>query len=225
MGGIWRLRVVAGALVLVAGLGCNPLTLPFFLMFGVDSKEEPEFKLAKPDREVTILVLAYTAPDVQTDQVGLDRQLGLTFSRQLEERCKYNKERVKIVPAHKVEKFKSDHPGWKSMGVSEIGRYFEADYVLDVEVVSLSLYEPGSHKTLYKGYCKIDVSALDLNKPQDGAAWRQPISIQYPSSRGPIPVADDNNTENFREMFIKRIATELCWKFTSHLSAETYQCD
>jgi hypothetical protein len=225
MCGIGRLRALAGTLVVFAGIGCNPLTLPFFLMFGVDSKVEPEFKLAKEEHSVNVLILAYTAPDVQTDQVGVDRQLAVTFARQLDERCKYNKERVKIVPVHKVEKFKSDHPGWKSMGVAEIGRYFEADYVIDIEIVSLSLYEPGSHKTLYKGYCKLDVSALDLSKPQEGAAWHQQLSVPYPTSRGPIPVADDNNTENFRDMFIKRIATELCWKFTSHLSAESYQCD
>lgn len=217
--------MLAGGLMLLAGLGCNPLTVPFFMMFGVDAKEEPEFKLAKPEHEVTVLVLAYTAPDVQTDQVGLDRQLAIEFAKQLTTRCTFNKEKVKLVPVHKVEKFKSDHPGWKSMGVTEIGRYFEADYVLDVEVASLSLYEPGSHKTLYKGYCKIDVSVLDLNKPQDGPSWRQAISVQYPSSRGPIPVGDDNNTESFRSKFITRIATEMCWKFTSHLSEETYQCD
>jgi len=225
MGRTWRLRALAGALVLAAGLGCNPLTLPFFMMFGVEDKVQPDFKLAKDDREVTVLVLAYTAPDVQTDQVGVDRQLALTFVRELEDRCKANKEKVKIVPVHKVEKFKNDHPGWKSMSVAEIGRYFEADYVLDIEILNLSLYEPGSHKTLYKGYCKLDVSALDLSKTQDGPAWHQPISIQYPTSRGPVPVSDDGNTESFREMFVKRMSSDLCWKFTSHLSDETYRCD
>jgi hypothetical protein len=225
MGGIWRLRILAGVLVVVAGVGCNPLTLPFFLMFGVDSKEEPDFKLAKPEREVTVLILAYTAADVQTDQVGVDRQLAVEFTRQLAERCQVNKERVKVIPTHKVEKFKSDHPGWKSMGVTEIGRYFDADYVLDVEIVSLSLYEPGSHKMMFKGNCKIDVAALDLSNSQDGPAWRESMTLQYPTSRGPVPVADDNNTDGFRAMFVKRIATELCWKFTTHLSAERYQCD
>lgn len=227
MGGKWKLRALATVMTVVAGLGCNPLTAPFFFMYGVDSKEEPEFRLASQDKnhEVRVLILAYMAPDVQTDQLGIDRQLALEFSTQLEERCKANKEKVKVIPVHKVEKFKADHPGWKSMGMTEIGKYFEADYVLDVEVVSLGLYEPGSHKTLYKGYCKIDVSALDVNKPKDGPAWQRPISIQYPTSRGPIPVADDNNTESFRQMFVRRIAADLCWKFTAHLTDESFRCD
>ncbi|HEY1381102.1 MAG TPA: hypothetical protein VGF55_30160 [Gemmataceae bacterium] len=227
MGGRWRLRTVAGVLVLAAGLGCNPLTAPFFMMFGVDSKEEPEFKLASTDKnhEVRVVVLAYTSPDVQTDQVGVDRQLATELTRQLGDRCKANKEKVKVIPVHKVVKFKNDHPGWKSMGMDEIGRSFEADYVVDVEIVSLSLYEPGSHKTLFKGYCKVDVSVLDLSKPQDGPAYHQTISLQYPTSRGPVPVADDGNTESFRQNFVRRIATELAWKFTTHLTDENYQCD
>src|SRR5262245_561275 len=164
----WRMRGWAVVLALAAGLGCNPLTVPFFMMFGVDSKMPPEFKLAQPDREVTVLVLAYTAPGAQTDQVGVDRQLGTQIVRQLQERCQYNKERVKIIPNHKVEKFKSEHPGWKTMGAAEIGKQFEADYVIDLEVVAMSLYERGSHRSLYQGNCQIDVAVLDLHKPYDG---------------------------------------------------------
>src|SRR5437667_5646452 len=99
----WRLRVLAGSLfLLVAGVGCNPLTLPFFVMFGVEPKSEPEFRLATPDHEVTVLILAYTAPDVQTDQLGVDRQLGTIVARQLRERCQANKEKVKVVDVYKV---------------------------------------------------------------------------------------------------------------------------
>jgi hypothetical protein len=222
----WRLRLVAGVMLLaVAGIGCNPLTLPFFVMFGVEPKVEPEFRLATPDREVTVLILAYTAPDMQTDQLGVDRQLGTIVARQMQERCQANKEKVKVVPVHKVEKFKADHPGWKSMGAVEIGRHFEADYVIDLEVVNLSLYELSSHKTLYKGRCKIDMAVLDLHRPHDGPVFKKAFSSEYPRTKGPIPVADDNNPEKFRDLFVNRIATDICWHFTTHLSAEEYQCD
>jgi hypothetical protein len=226
MGISWQLRVIAGVLLaVVAGIGCNPLTMPFFMMFGVDSKYEPEFRLATPDHEVTVLVLAYNAPGAQIDQVGIDRQLGTQLANQMKDRCKANKEKVKIVPVHKVEKFKSEHPGWKSMGAGEIGKYFEADYVIDLEVVSVSLYEPGSHKTLYRGNCKIDLSVLDLHKPYDGPVFKKALSTEYPKTKGPIPVADDNNTEKFRDLFVNRIATDICWLFTAHQSEEHYQCD
>jgi hypothetical protein len=221
----WRLRGVALLLALAVGFGCNPLTSMYFMMVGVENKVEPEFRLATADKEVTVLILSYTAPDVQTDQVGVDRQLGTQIARQLQDRCQYNKEKVKIVPIHKVEKFKADHPGWKTMGPAEFGRQFEADYVVDLEVAALSLYEPGSHHTLYKGRCKIDLNVIDLHKTQDGPVFKKSFSSEYPRTRGPIPVADDNNPEKFRDMFVNRIASDICWLFTSHPSAEEYQCD
>ncbi len=221
----WRMRGGALVLALVAGLGCNPLTVPFFMMFGVDSKMDPEFKLAQPDREVTVLLLAYTAPGAQTDQVGVDRQLGTQIVRQLQERCQYNKEKVKIVPNHKVEKFKSEHPTWKTMGAAEIGKQFEADYVIDLEVVAMSLYERGSHRSLYQGAAQIDLNVLDLHKPYDGPVYKKSLSTSYPRTRGPIPAGDDNNPEKFRDAFVTRIATEICWLFTPHLVAEEHQCD
>jgi hypothetical protein len=226
MGSSWRLRALAGVLVLAAGLGCNPLTTVYFMMVGVENKSAPECKLASADKnkEVRVVLLVYSSPEVQAEQVGLDRQIGAEFCRQLEALCKANKERVKVVPFHKVEKFKSDHPKWQSMGPEEIGKAFDADYVIDVSVLALNLYRPGSRKALFEGSCKLHVSALEVRKAQDGPAWQQPLSIAYPSSRGPIPVGDDS-AESFRELFVRRIATELTWKFTSHTSNESYQCD
>jgi hypothetical protein len=225
MSGSWRLRSVAGALLLAAGLGCNPLTMPYFMFVGVENKAEPEFKIASDKKkEVRVLILVDSAPDVESEQVGVDRQIGVEFSRQLDALCKANKERVKIVPYHKVEKFKNDSSSWKAMSGYDIGKQFDVDYVVNVEVESLTLYKPGSRKTLFLGSSKINVSTLDLHKPLEGPLYRRAITIPYPSSRGEIPVTDDN-PDSFREHFVHRIATELTWKFTSHTSNESYQCD
>ena len=222
----WRRRAIAAGLLLaVFGIGCNPLTSIYFLMVGVDSKVPPDFRLATQDKESRVLVLAYSAPDVRSDQAGIDRQLATTFVRMLEERCKANKERITIVPIHKVEKFKSDNPRWQTMGAAEIGRDFDVDYVIDLEVVSLSLYEPGAHRSLFRGRSKIDVAVHDLHKPNDGPVYKKALSTEYPKTRGPISVSDDNNVDKFRDQFINRIATDLSWQFTAHLTQEGYQCD
>jgi hypothetical protein len=222
----WRRRLLAGGLlVALFGIGCNPLTSVYFLMVGVDPKFEPEFRLATPDKESRVLVLAYSAPDVRTEQVGIDRQLATTIVRQLQERCKANKEKIWIVPVHKVEKFKSDNPRWQAMGATEIGTLFDVDYVVDLEVLALSLYEHDSHRSLFRGRCKIDMAVHDLHKPNDGPVYKMAFSTEYPKTRGPIPVADDNNVDKFREMFLNRIATDICWKFTAHLTQEEYKCD
>jgi len=209
----------------IAGVGCNPFNLAYFLTGGPESKVDPDFRLATKEHEVTVLILAYSTADVQTDQVGVDRQLGAMVARQLQDRCQVNKEKVKIVPIHQVEKFKADHPGWKSMGAVEMGKHFDADFVVDLELVRLGLYESGSHRSLYRGSSKIDVAVLDVRKPLDGPVLKKSISVEYPKSRGPIPVADDNNTDKFRDLFVNRIATEVCWLFTTHPFSEECQCD
>jgi len=222
----WRLRLIAGTMVLaIAGVGCNPFNLAYFLTGGPESKVDPDFRLATKEHEVTVLILAYSTADVQTDQVGVDRQLGVMVARQLQDRCQANREKVKIVPIHQVEKFKADHPGWKSMGAVELGKHFDADFVVDLELVRLGLYESGSHRSLYRGSSKIDVAVLDVRKPLDGPVLKKSISVEYPKSRGPIPVADDNNTDKFRDLFVNRIATEICWLFTTHPFSEECQCD
>ena len=129
------------------------------MMVGVENKAAAGIQAGvqrQEPRSPGRLVLAYSAPDVQTDQVGIDRQIGVEFTRQLDALCKANKEKVKIVPFHKVEKFKNDNPSWKTMGGDEIGRKFDADYVIDVEIVAMSLYKPGSRKTLFEGACKLE---------------------------------------------------------------------
>src|SRR5205823_7517897 len=95
----WRLRWITGAMVLaLAGVGCNPFNLAYFLTGGPESKVDPDFRLAAKDHEVTVLILAYSTADVQSDQLGVDRQLGSMVARQLQDRCQVNKEKVKVVP-------------------------------------------------------------------------------------------------------------------------------
>jgi len=222
----WRRRWLAGGLLLAMfGIGCNPLTSVYFLMVGVDPKVAPEFRLANQDKETRVLVLAYTAPGGRTDAGGIERQLSKTLVGQIERPLKGNKEKIWIVPVHQVEKFKNNNPGWKQMSASEIGRAFDVDYVMDLEIVALALYEPDSHRSLFRGRCKIDMAVHDLHKPQEGPVCKPSFSTEYPKTRGPIPAADDNNVDKFRDQFINRIATDICWKFTAHLSQEEYKCD
>ena len=135
-----------------------------------------------------MLILAYGSADVQAEQIGIDRQLGTMIARQLQDRCAANKEKVKIVPIHRVEKFKADHPGWKSMGAAEISRQFEADYVIDIELVKLGLFEPGSHRTLYKGTGKIDVAVLDTTRPYEGPVLKKSITVPLGSTTTWLPI-------------------------------------
>ena|SRR5947209_4505176 len=220
---------IAG-LVLAAGLctGCNIMALPFFLIPGMEDRYEPKCKLASDDKEKTVRVVILTTSgglEIRPEFVRVDRDLSQMVAHELTEAFKKKKEKVVLVPVSRVEKYKDEHPNWHALDPSEIGKYFNADYVIDFEIDSLSLYESGSSNTLYRGRAAISVSVMDVHKPQaDGPIFHDEYRCEYPRARGPIPV-NDNNAAQFRQMFLNVVARELSWYFTSHLVDDDFKCD
>ena len=217
----WRHRLAAGGLlVAMLAVACNPLTGTFFLLFGIDPKEPAEFHLAAEGREIRVLILAYSAMEARPELVGLDQQLGKLVAKKLDEGCKANGEKIRIVPPHKVEKFKDDHPGWRSMSATEIGRKFDADFIIDLEVVGMTLYEKDSHNRLFRGRSHVSVALLDLRKVEEGPIYKKEYTNEYPKTRL-IPV-EDSNLEQFRDTFWNKMATDIAWLFTDHKVEDDY---
>src|SRR6266540_1521108 len=141
--------LTALALVLSAGLsaGCNMMALPYFLgLPGFEGKHDAKCKLASDDKEkeVKVLILASTGMETRPEFMRVDRDLAGMVAANLREGFKKNKEKVTLVPNSQVEKYKDDHPNWRRLDPMEIGKHFQADYVIDLEVNKITLYEPGS---------------------------------------------------------------------------------
>jgi len=216
-----NLRLTAAALLIALfAVGCNPLTGAYFFLFGLDDKIQPEFKLAKEGKKSThVLILTSFIGESPSDLLGFERQLTAAIVKELDIGSKANKEKLKIIPTHKIEEFKSANPGWKTMTANQIGRQFDVDYVVDVEVASAGLYERDSRKRLFRGRAALTVSVVDVAKSADeGAAHQRQLTIEYPKARGPIPVDDDMTVERFRELFLQRIAQDVTWQLTAHVS-------
>ncbi|HLN31464.1 MAG TPA: hypothetical protein VK395_27230 [Gemmataceae bacterium] len=227
MGSYLRYRTLVLLLIAAAlGTGCNILALPFFLLPGMDPKYDAPCKLASDDKdkEVNVVILASTELETRPEFLKVDRELSLLLCSQLEAGFKKNKEKVKLVKISKIEKYKDDHPNWHAMDAQEIGKYFRADYVINLEVNSLTLYEPGSVNTLFRGRADITIDVVDVHKPSEGPIYKDEYTVEYPKTKGPIS-ADSSNVNQFRQLFLKRVAKELSWRFTSHLVEDDHACD
>ena len=66
----------------------------------------------------------------------------------------------------------------------EIGRNFKADYVVELEVNQISLYEPGSYNTLFRGRCDISMVVIDVHKSSEGPKCEGEYSTEFPESSG-----------------------------------------
>lgn len=220
----WRLAVLL--LVAAFGFGCNMLSLPFFLLMGANSKQPALCKLASKDKdkEVRVVILASAGLETRPEFLRVDRELTSLLARHLTQGFKDNKEKVKLVPARQIDQFKDEHPNWKTMDLVKIGEHFDADYVIDLEIISLSLYEQGSANQLFRGRADIHVRVVDVNEPDDDPIFKQLYTCEYPKTRGPIPVGEGSMLQ-FKQKFLDHVGRHLSWYFTAHLNEDEYRYD
>jgi hypothetical protein len=226
-----RWLVIVLLAIVAAGFGCNPILAPFYLL-GVFNKPTfpPEYafyekaRTDKDKRNIKVLVLANRGPGVPTDFTGSEVLLGTMFAGKLTAGFAENKEKVTLVPISEVERFKQDNENWKAMDPRDIGKKFKADYVIDMELLSLSLYASKSHKQFYQGQIRVSLSVIDVEKPDLDAGWRTEYTRQFPAS-GPQAIDSDMSQERFMQQFFVRVATDLSWKLTAHPTAEHHAND
>src|SRR5262245_12484091 len=114
-------RILTGVLLLiVAGIGCNPLLIPTYLFQGFKQGKIPSkfnfydaASAAKKKKEVKVVVLSERGRSLSSEFVGAERTITNMFVNQLRANFIQNKERVAIVPPGDVEKFKREHEDWK----------------------------------------------------------------------------------------------------------------
>jgi hypothetical protein len=219
-----RRRRLAGLLLAAAvlTLGCNPFLLPYF-MFPFDNKFEPECKLTSPDKETRVVILVSTGPETRPELIRVDREMTVRLTQVLQQRFKENKEKVVMAYPSKVENFKDKHPQWRSLSPFEVGKKMDTDYVINLEINSMSLYESGLNQ-LFRGRAEISVSVTDLSKLDgESTVFSKEYSTEYPS-RGPKDV-NDSNPQQFRSEFMMHIAKDLSRFFSSYPTDEKYDLD
>jgi hypothetical protein len=222
----WLARWLAGTTLmggLLAGTGCDMGSLAYFLM--PEAREPAVIKdLASQDakKENKVLILAWSGLETRAEFIHADRQLAELLAKQLTTQCEANQEKINIISVRKAEEFKNNNPNWRSMEMPDIGRRFGADYVIYLEINSLSLYEQGSSKTLYRGVANISVNLIDVRNP-DELPQQQPFQCIYPSeARGPIPAGFDSSPVQFRQLFLGHVAKRLAWHFVRYPKRESF---
>lgn len=211
----WRHWIGLIVLALIATAGCNPLsTMAYFLALSGDPKVPAQCHLTREDKKPAKVVVLVSTGALETREqlIGADRELAGLLCTKLQEGCKANKENVVILPASRVQRYKDEHPNWQAMGAEDVGKYFRADYVIDMEIGAMTLFERRSANQMFRGNAEISVAVYDMHK--SGDPWNTVYTCEYPSSR-PVPVTD-STPQKFRLMFLTRVATELSWYFTGH---------
>lgn len=205
----------SGLIALAIGCSSNMGALTYFL-----SAEQPlpaKLKhLASKDRkkEPKVVILTYARPgDVPAEFIHADRQLSELLARNLQELAEGAEEKITVIQPRKVEEFKNANPDWRSMDLATVGQRFEADYVIYLELNSLSMYE-GVGQLLYRGRANLNIQLKEVNKPDD-APLHEAYTCTFPT-RGPEQVSIDVQPIRFRQAFLTHVARQLSWYFSNY---------
>jgi hypothetical protein len=217
-----RKVLIALLLVTAAGMGCNPFLFPSFVAgWFSDDRARPEYefyKLARKEKDkkdIKVVVVPERGSRLSVDQFNMDGELARMFVRKLEAGFEENKDKVKVVPLKDVNTYKSkcSSQEWRAMRPQDIGKHFEADYVMVLELSSLSLYEKKSFGQFFRGSARVTLTLVDVDKDEPVKTWDQ--SLQYPKD-GRNQIADmDKTEEQFRTEFFDKITTKLVRTLTA----------
>ena len=212
----WRVAALALFLT-VGGLGCNPLATIGFLAYPFCSNsDEPVFPLTIKGKESTVVFVCAHEENASPDDAFRDADMVLCrlLTGMLSQHFKDNKDKVKIVPVSKVYSYLREHKDWVTQPKQEIGKQFDADFLVYIELGPMTMWEPGSRKTLYRGNVEIRMSLVDVQQPEaEGIKPDQFYSCTFPVTHPED--ASSMRPDNFRAKFLDRIANDLVNYFVS----------
>jgi hypothetical protein len=212
LGGLWM------------SVGCNPSLITYFLLPFGDDGVPPKFKLASPDKEVSVaLVATFAGADSRLDPVPVDGELCDRLAVQLSKRFKENKEKVKLIPNSQVRSYQNKIEGKSTWSPVEVGEKVKADYVIAMKIGKISLNEFKS-PNLYRGKIDIAIKVYDVHKPEgEKEVFVEYYGTQYPKDH-PIDVGD-TPTAQFRMLFLTKVARDITKLFTSYPYDEKMDMD
>jgi len=218
---------VLGVLLLSAGIGCDMATLTYFLIPWADDTIPAQVKLTPPkgQKEATVVIMGSfagleTRPEFQT----VDRELCDRLAAEIKRRAEDNRDRIKIVPYYQVKSYLNKELDPHMIDKRAIGKHFKADYVINLEINNMSLFE-GSYRQLFRGTTEISVTVFNVNQPNgEGPIYEEVYHTEYPA-RGPLDAEGGNSVLQFRTLFLNRLAKDLSRRFEAYPHDEKFDFD
>jgi len=156
------------ALMAFTTMGCGATTLAW--MFQGDGTVQPVSPLPvkKGKESVTVAILSNADPALGMDPAfaGAERELATLIGRRMIEGTVKEDHPIRIVDAGKIEKIRAKAGGgWQNPAA--IGKQLGADYVIDLTLKSMSIYQPEYGREFYQGRANVQVVVYDTDKPDE----------------------------------------------------------
>jgi hypothetical protein len=220
-------------LVSVPAGGCSPLQFAA-LVLARDEKVEAQSPLTfdkkspKKDKdEIVVLLLPHQLTQgSKSDYVTADRDLAEKLAKTLPDLAKENKDKkkVRVLTPVQVDKFKTGNPHWKQMSAGEIGAKLEADFVLEIELTQVQLYQPNTPVTdrIYEGRADVAVNVYEVDASGGTLKDHYTLTFTYPRGPGMIQPASALSVGEFKQKYIENLAVEIAQRHVDHKKSNTF---
>jgi hypothetical protein len=210
----YRWLLVAFGFLSWISIGCNPATISWMLMPWMDNKIDPEYKLFAKDKELTLVITSnFRHSHFEPELIGADIELGDKLAQFFRKRCQENKHKLKIVPQAEVRSQQLKLLAGGGSSPLELGKHFKADYVLELDIRSFSIYEKNSFPKMFRGVSEITVNLHKVeDKDGEHLPFMREFRAEYPGSNRPID-ASSTNPSSFRNLFLTKIARDVSKMF------------
>lgn len=209
MGNTRRLLfAVLAASTFAGAVGCRPAALLYYLLLAPEPKIPAEFGDLKDSKTVLLLHASATAqyahPTIETDLQRL-------VVRQLLD----NVEGIQVADPREVATWCTEHEGFT---LEQLGKAFDAKYVIQVEVHNFAIEEPNSPQ-LYRGHAAATIQVADVQKGGE-IVYEAYVESVFPTSRA-VP-ASEISAARFRDIYVKRVASEIARHFHPYRPEDTF---
>jgi len=218
LSGKWARRVVLCTLAAILPIGCNP-----FATYSIDTIQNPvtpaEYPLVFKDgpkkvKEVVVAVFVSSTPEIRKEFEGCEGQLVSDTAKKLQEMAKESKQKLVVLDPTLVNKFKKKNPDWNRMHPSQWSRNLGVDYVLDIHLNKMSLYQLGSQNQFYEGQAEVTVDVYDVDAGIAEPKYNYVNSFKYPHTG--VVNATSIPVTRFKFDFLDHLAAELAMKHVEH---------
>ena len=202
-----RFRLLLATVALCVTIsGCQQFVIISYLLHGPPSIE-PDFdaetgeSMSVPD--VTVAVVCYTPTELKWKFPQLDEQVATHVAYRLGQNY------IKMIHPDYVKAWVDEHPDWEK--AEEIGKAFDTDYVIEIEIADFSLYE-GTSTTLYRGRTEAYVHVVKIDENGDAdRIFTKEIHFAYPTQ---VPrSSSDLSLGEFRKEYLSSLSEKIGWLF------------
>lgn len=198
----------AALVLLVAAAGCTGplLTAAYLLGYG---DTQAEFKGLKKKR---VVVVCRPLVELQYSNMNASKMI----SRGVVNLLRKNVSKIDVVDSQKTDEWLDSN---NSNQYSEIGRAFDADLVIGIDLLDFSIYQG---QTLFRGKANYEIKVIDCQTGQI-VFQKSPNACVWPPNTG-VPTSEKQESQ-FRQQFVGVVADEIARHFYAYDHREKFAQD